>query len=48
MILEPEHQTEEQSAVRTLMPEAEDEPGVGKTETEAPESTRNRWEDSLS
>ena len=45
MILEPEHKTEEPSAVRSLTLEAEDEAGAGKTEREASESTRNWWED---
>ena len=48
MILETEHETEEPSAVRSLTSEAEGEAGAGKTESEAPESTRKRREDSLS
>ena len=43
MILEPDHETEERSAVRSLTPEAEDEASAVKTETEAPESTRKWW-----
>ena len=45
MILEPEHETENASAVRNLTPEAEGEAGAGKAETEARKSTINRWED---
>ena len=48
MILEPEHDSEEPSAVRSWTPKAEDEAGAGKTEMEAPESTRKLREDSLS
>ena len=48
MILKPEHKTEEPSAVRGLTPEAENEAGARKTETESPESTRKHREDSLS
>ena len=50
MILEPEQDKEKPSAVRSFTPEVEEEEetGAGKTETEAPESTRKRWEESLS
>ena len=48
IILEPEHETEEPSAVRCLTPEEVEEAGAGNTETEALESTRKRQEDSLS
>ena len=41
MILELEHVREEQSAVANPTPEPEVEGGAGKTETEAPESTKN-------
>ena len=47
MILEPEHDKEEPSALRSFTPEIEEETGAGKTETEAPESTRKRREESL-
>ena len=46
MILEPEHKTEDPSAVRCLMPEAEEEAGAGNTEMEAQESTTKWREDS--
>ena len=42
MILEPEQDNEDPSAVRSFTPEVEVEAGAGKTETEALESTRNR------
>ena len=48
MILEPEQDNEDLSAVRSFTPEVEAEAGAGKTETEALESTRNRREESLS
>ena len=44
MILEPEHETEEPSAVRSLTPEEDEEAGAGNTETEASNSTRKRRE----
>ena len=41
MTRDPEHDREEPSAVNSFTPEASPEdPGSGKTETEAPESTQ--------
>ena len=48
MILEPEQESVDPSAVRSFTPEVEVEDGAGNTETEAPESTKKRLEDSLS
>ena len=48
MILEPEHETEEPSAVRSLTLKEEDEASTGNTEAEALKSTRKWREDSLS
>ena len=48
MILEPEQESVDPSAVRSFTPEEEVEDGAGNTETEAPESTKKRLEDSLS
>ena len=48
MILEPEQDSVDPSAVRRFTLEVEVEVGAGKTETEAPESTRKRLEESLS
>ena len=48
MILEPEHDSIDPSAVKSFTPEVEVEGGTGNTETEAPESTRKRLEESLS
>ena len=48
MILEPEHDSVDLSAVRSFTPEVEVEDGAGNTEMEAPESTRKRPEESLS
>ena len=42
MILEPEHETEEPSAVKSLTPEVEEEAGAGNTETEASELTKKK------
>ena len=44
MILEPEQETEEPSAVRSLTPDEDEETGARNTETEALESTRNPQE----
>ena len=46
MILKPEQDSIDRSAVRSFTPEVEVEDGAGKTETEAPESTRKRREES--
>ena len=43
MILEPEQESVDPSAVRSFTPEVEVEDGAGNTETEAPESTKNVW-----
>ena len=48
MILKPEQDNEDPSAVRSFTPEVEVEAGAGKTKTEAPESTRNCPDKSLS
>ena len=48
MILEPEHETEVPSAVRSMTPEEDEEAVAGNTEKEASESTRKWQEDSLS
>ena len=48
MILEPEQVNVDLSAVRSFTPEVEVEVGAGKTETEAPESTGNQQDESLS
>ena len=48
MILEPEQDNLDPSAVRSFTPEVEVEVGAGKTKTEAPESTRNHRKESLS
>ena len=48
MILEPEHETEELSAVRSLTPEAEEEALAGNTETQGTGVHKKWWEDSLS
>ena len=48
MILEPDHETEEPSAVISLTPEVKDETDARKTETKALEYTRKQREDSLS
>ena len=48
MILEPEQESVDPSDIRSFTPEVEVEDGVGNTETEAPEPTKKRLEDSLS
>ena len=48
MILEPEHDSVDLSAVRSFTPEVKVEDGAGNTETEALKSTRKRLEESLS
>ena len=48
MILEPEQDSVDLSAVRSFTTEVEVEDGAGKTETETLESTRKCLEDSLS
>ena len=48
MILEPEHDKEEPSALGSFTPEVEEETGARKTETEAAKSTWKRREESLS
>ena len=48
MILEPEQDNEDPSAVRSFTSEVEVEAGPGKTEMEAPKSTRNHRDKSLS
>ena len=48
IILKPEHETEEPSAVRSLTLEEVDEAVAGNTETEALEATKKCQEDSLS
>ena len=47
MILEPEQDSIDLSADRSFTPEVEVEDGAGKTEAEAPESTRKHLEESL-
>ena len=47
IILEPEHETEELSTVRSWTPEKVGEAGAGNTETKALESMRKHREDSL-
>ena len=42
--MEPEHETEEPSSVRSLTQEVEEEVGAGNTEMEALESTKKRQE----
>ena len=48
MILEPEQDSVDMSAVRSFTPEVEEEDGAGKPETDTPESTRKSQEESLS
>ena len=48
IILEPEQDKEEPSAVRSLTKEVDVEAGAGKTEMEATELTRERWKGSRS
>ena len=48
MILEPEHETEEPSAVRSMTPEVDEEACGGNTETETPELSKKQREESLS
>ena len=47
MILEPEQERVDTSAVRSFTPEVEVEDGAGNAEMEAPESTKKRLEDRL-
>ena len=48
MILEPEQDNVDPSAVRSFTLEVEVKDGARKTETEAPESTRKRLDECLS
>ena len=48
MILEPEQESVDPSAVMSFTPEVEVEDGAGNTETEAPESAKKLLEESLS